>query len=142
MMKRNKKKEDFHEGFWVAPGGKKEANESIREAAIREVKEETGLRVNNLIFMGFLHFPDFGSSPFGDEWVGIVYKCIDFDGQIMKSSPEGELRWIHEGRMIDLSMWEGDYIFTEFILKDKKFDIKLTYNKSRLVKKQIQLLNN
>jgi 8-oxo-dGTP pyrophosphatase MutT (NUDIX family) len=32
-------------GLWVLPGGKLELGESIAEAAVREVLEETGLRV-------------------------------------------------------------------------------------------------
>jgi len=41
---------DDHTDFNL-PGGKVEMNESFQEAAIREVKEETGLNVYNLIFL-------------------------------------------------------------------------------------------
>lgn len=34
-----------HEGHWSLPGGRVEANESLIEATIREVFEETGFRV-------------------------------------------------------------------------------------------------
>lgn len=42
LGKRNK---DPHRGSWVIPGGKIEAFESIVEAAVRELREETGLEV-------------------------------------------------------------------------------------------------
>src|SRR5712692_10071415 len=42
LGKRNK---DPQRGSWVIPGGKIEAFESIADAAVREIKEETGLEV-------------------------------------------------------------------------------------------------
>ena len=42
MLNRNKK---FWMGIWNAVGGKIENGENIYEAAIREVKEETGLKI-------------------------------------------------------------------------------------------------
>ena len=42
LGKRNK---DPQRGSWVIPGGKIEAFESIAEAAVREIREETGLEV-------------------------------------------------------------------------------------------------
>jgi 8-oxo-dGTP pyrophosphatase MutT (NUDIX family) len=42
----------FRNGFWDLPKGKIEKNESLEEAAIREVKEETGIK--NLIILEYL----------------------------------------------------------------------------------------
>ncbi|MBL7206196.1 MAG: NUDIX domain-containing protein [Candidatus Aenigmarchaeota archaeon] len=42
LGERNKKNA---KGFWVIPGGKVEWGETIEQAAIREIKEETGLDI-------------------------------------------------------------------------------------------------
>ena len=40
--------EDAHQGAWVIPGGHVDAGESYEQAAIRELREESGISVENL----------------------------------------------------------------------------------------------
>ena len=42
----------FLSGLWEFPGGKIESNENAHEAVIREVKEETNLKISNPIYIG------------------------------------------------------------------------------------------
>ncbi len=44
-----RKKEQFMGSFWELPGGKIEADESKKQTVIRELKEELGIQVNQLI---------------------------------------------------------------------------------------------
>ena len=59
MIYRNKKKNDYHEGKWNGLGGKFEQGESPEECAIREIEEESGLRVKSVTMKGFITFPLF-----------------------------------------------------------------------------------
>lgn len=46
MLYRNKKEKDPNVGKWIGVGGKIEADETPLACVIREVKEETGLKLN------------------------------------------------------------------------------------------------
>ncbi|NLK43304.1 MAG: NUDIX hydrolase [Tissierellia bacterium] len=43
-------------GDWVLPKGRIEKNESIKEAALREVLEESGVRAEILNYIGMVHY--------------------------------------------------------------------------------------
>ena len=133
MIHRNKKKDDFHKGFWVAPGGKREDNESLLECARREMTEETGLLPLSMKFCGFLHFPHTERTPVGCEWVDFVYQCDDFTGTVTDNCPEGDLKWVKESDLLDLPMWEGDLIFTKYVMEGRFFSLSISYDGSRLI---------
>ncbi|HDS02706.1 MAG TPA: 8-oxo-dGTP diphosphatase [Firmicutes bacterium] len=141
MLHRNKRNEDMHKGFWVAPGGKREKNESIPDCARRELYEETGLTALELKFLGFLHFPDTGASPFEGEWVDFVFLCTRFEGQVKKNIPEGALEWIPARDLCSLPMWAGDRIFTPYVIRGKRFEASLTYEQGTLISYFIKDIN-
>ncbi len=67
----------YMDGYWGPPSGKVEKGETYLEAAVRELEEETGLRVEADDFR-FVHaverMPDSG-----DPWLGIFFEVTATD---------------------------------------------------------------
>lgn len=81
MLHRNK---EPNKGLWNGVGGKIEPGETAKDACIREVREETGLRVKNLKFRGIVTFN--GTSGM------YVYTAESSSAEVVPSV-EGDLEW-------------------------------------------------
>ena len=71
------------------PGGHVEPGESFVESVIREVREETGLTIENPILCGTKQF----QTDNGERYVVLFYKANRFSGEL-RSSDEGQVFWI------------------------------------------------
>lgn len=127
MLYRNKKENDYHEGKWNGLGGKFELGESPEDCAIREIKEEAGLTVKNLIMKGFITFPLFDGK---DDWHVFLFVIDKFEGELI-DSPEGELEWIDNNKLSEINLWEGDKIFIPWLFEDKFFSAKFNYENGK-----------
>lgn len=73
----------------VFPGGHVEDDESLLDSVIREMKEETGLIIENPIVCGFKDW----IQEDGTRYLVLLYKADKFSGEL-KSSDEGSVFWI------------------------------------------------
>lgn len=129
MLHRTRKVNDVNKDKWIGVGGKFEEGESPEECARREVKEETGLSMNNLVYRGVVTFSS-DNAP-GEQMH--LFHCTDFSGDV-KNCDEGELEWIHKKDLLALPIWEGDKIFLRLLDTDEPFfSLKLVYRGSELV---------
>lgn len=129
MLYRNKKENDYHEGKWNGLGGKFEQGESPEECAIREVFEESGLKVKDPVLKGHITFPMFDGK---DDWYVWLYVFNDFEGNLI-DSPEGRLEWIPNEKLNELNLWEGDKIFIPWLFNDKIFSAKFNYENGKYI---------
>lgn len=138
MLYRNRKPDDPNEGKWLGIGGKIEPGETPDECNMREVYEETGLRLGSAHFCGIIHFR---ADMYEDEDMYLYYSddfapanpgetgkaCADGEPQL-RDCDEGELRWIDGNEIMDLPMWEGDRVFLKRLLDgEREISMTLSY---------------
>lgn len=83
------KKGTGQNGGLLFPGGHVEATESLTQAVIREMKEETGLDITNPQPCGFKDW----ILDDGTRYLVLLYKTNHFSGEL-KSSEEGKVYWL------------------------------------------------
>ena len=79
---------DPFEGQWALPGGFVEVGETVREAAVREAAEETGLAVEVSRLVGVYSDPD--RDPRGHN-VSVAFLACVLGGQMRAASDASEV---------------------------------------------------
>ncbi|MCD8250117.1 MAG: 8-oxo-dGTP diphosphatase [Lachnospiraceae bacterium] len=130
MLHRIKKEHDINEGKWIGVGGHFEAGESPEECLLREVQEETGLRLVSWRFRGIVTFT---ADDVPTEYM-CLYTADSYMGELNMDCGEGVLRWVPKEEVMNLPLWEGDRVFLELLAKDAQFfSLQLSYVQDKLV---------
>lgn len=97
------------------PGGHLEHGESIVESTIRELKEETGLTVSDLLNCGFVQW----YNPAKDlQYIVFLFKTNTYTGSL-KNSAEGKVRWMTLDEMRSGNLAPNMDRYIDVILNDK-----------------------
>ena len=123
MLHRIKKEHDENHDKWIGIGGKFEPGESPEDCVLREVREETGLRLTQYRYCGIITFI---SDRWQTEYMHLFH-ATGFTGEL-RQCDEGQLEWIAIDRLLALPQWAGDRIFLDLMQKNVPFfSLKLRY---------------
>ncbi|MEK7567700.1 MAG: 8-oxo-dGTP diphosphatase [Patescibacteria group bacterium] len=123
------KKRGFGEGRWNGFGGKVSNNESIEKAALREIKEESGVEAKKLEKLGILDF-EFKGDP---QILQVhIFKSREYEGEPIESE-EMSPRWFFIDEIPFMEMWVADKFWIPLFLKDRKFKGKILFGKGDIV---------
>jgi len=114
LLHRIKKEQDINKDKWIGIGGHFEAKESPEECLLREVKEETGLRLTSYRFRGIVTFV----TEKGLYEYMCLYTADGFEGEL-QDCDEGTLEWVPKHKLSNLNLWQGDYIFLIFWKRER-----------------------
>ena len=129
MLHRVKKENDINRDKWIGLGGKFKEDESPEECLLREVYEESGLRLTSWRYRGIVTFVNTKCSS---EFMHL-FTADAFEGTVGPCD-EGELEWIKKSELMKLTLWEGDKIFLRLLETDEPFfSLKLSYDGDELI---------
>ncbi len=96
------------EGYWSLPGGLVEASERLEDAVVREVKEETGLRVTaeRLATVFERIMPD-AQGQCEYHYVLVDFYCSVTGGALEAGDDSRSARWFHFDELPGLLLTEG-----------------------------------
>lgn len=123
ILMQNRVKDDW-KGYTL-PGGHVENGESFIDAAIREMKEETGLTIKNPVLCGIKQFPIENG-----RYIVFLYKTNEFEGKLI-SSDEGKMEWIDRKDLTGVKLVNDFFDLLKVIDDDDLSEFLYVENDSR-----------
>ncbi|MDF9839214.1 MULTISPECIES: NUDIX domain-containing protein [unclassified Paenibacillus] len=88
------------DGYYGFPGGKLDGGETLQMAAIREAREETGVRIDpaHLHMLGTMHIKTAGA-----ERIDFFFRAEEWSGEVSNIEPDkcDELSWFNMDKLPD-----------------------------------------
>jgi len=126
------KKRGFGAGRWNGFGGKVSGEETIEDAAKRELQEEAGIEVKYLDKVGIIDF-EFKGNP---EILQVhIFKADSFLGEPIESE-EMKPQWWHIDEIPFEEMWPDDVHWMPLFLSGKKFKGRFLFGESDVILEQ------
>ena len=131
------KKRGLGNGYFNAPGGHIELEETAAEACIRETKEETGLDITDPEYRGTIYF-QFKHKNIRE--IGYVFYSYGATGEL-KECDEARPFWIDRNKIPYENMWEDDRLWLPGMLEGRKFEAYFLFDDRTMVDKKVVWLD-
>lgn len=116
---------------YTLPGGHIEPGESIVDAIVREIKEETGLTILNPKLCGVKQFPIEGG-----RYIVFLFCADQYEGELI-SSAEGKMHWVKKTDLASVNLVNDFNELLQVMLSDNlnEFQYVIEDNQWRIVLK-------
>lgn len=89
---------------WAFPGGHLEFNECFYQCGLREIEEETGIKLSSSTFKGIVNI--FNTETL-DRHIIMNYLAHYSTGNVKRKCHEGDISWISRSDLANISLAEG-----------------------------------
>ncbi len=111
----------INQGCVNFPGGKRENGETMEECVVRETFEETGLKIENPVQVGYIEFPT-------KDFYVHVFKSNKFSGNITAKEDEVNVFWVDAEKIPYDAMREADRNFLPEIIAGNYVKCRFIYD--------------
>ena len=109
-----RKEEGDHPLKWEFPGGKLKDNENDQEALKRELKEELGIEIYEMIFFDEYLYE---YKKLSKNLKLVFFQIFQFGGEIQNKVHQ-QLKWIEISKLGDYDFLEGDFKIIDKLMKN------------------------
>ncbi len=130
-----RKKRGHGAGKINGPGGKIDPGETPHEAALREIREETGVLVHHASLQAEFRFLDL----IDPQWYGYVFVAREWQGTPVET-PEAMPFWCPVGELPFEAMWEDDRLWLPRVLAGERLRGDFLFDRGRLLTHRLSSL--
>ncbi|TAL04555.1 MAG: NUDIX domain-containing protein [Rhodospirillaceae bacterium] len=93
-------------GKWSIPGGRQELGETVREAAIREAREETSVEISDLRLIDVVDLVTRGADGTVEtHWALVDFRAKWTGGEAIAGSDAADTRWVPLSDLDSYDLW-------------------------------------